>query len=151
MDDRTLPRAALLLGCAGLLPAFGALIGLWLAPGAWRQYAFYLGAAYPAIILSFLGGAWWGLASARASRERLPALLTLSICPSLVAVAILLALTPARLALLSLVIGLTPLVDRALAAQGLTPPWWMRLRAPLSTGLSLLTLAVAATTLVRGA
>ena len=38
---------------------------------------------------------------------------------------------------------LTPLVDRRLAALGLAPHWWMRLRVPLSVGLALLTAIVA--------
>lgn len=136
-DPRRVPRAVLAFGAAGLIPPVataGALIALPAEPA--RDLAWIVLVFYGQAILSFLGGAWWAFA-ARAPRL---GLLALAIAPSLVAVALLLAMLSPELrmpatAALALVIAATPLADRALGA--LTPAWWMRLRVPLSIGLAL--------------
>ena len=97
--------------------------------------------------MSFLGGIWWGLAAARV--ELAPEWLWLAaVAPSLYSVGTLLVLpfdADARTALflLSAALPFTLLVDRELVAIGLAPPWWLRLRAPLSLGLALLTALLA--------
>ena len=57
-----LPR---LLGLAGLLPQL-AIMGLVLvsAQNEWRDAAIAMAALYAGLILSFLGGTWWGIAAA---------------------------------------------------------------------------------------
>lgn len=137
VDPRKVPRSVLAFGGAGLIPPVataGALIALPAEPA--RDIAWIVLVFYGQAILSFLGGTWWTFA-ARAPRA---GLLALAIAPSLIAVALLLAmLSPAlrmpATALLALAIAATPLADRALGA--LTPTWWMRLRVPLSIGLAL--------------
>ncbi|WBH17412.1 DUF3429 domain-containing protein [Sphingomonas radiodurans] len=145
----SLPRRARLLGYAGLLPQ-AAVVAL-LASGStwWRFAALSLGYAYAAIILSFLGGMWWGLAASRP--DRCPAWVwPVAVAPSLVALATAIpwavgaAWPGPSLALLGVSLLLSPLVDRRLVAAGVAPGWWMSLRVPLSIGLGLLTLAVAA-------
>ena len=59
-DNRSLPRGMLVLGWSGLLPFIGALALAALAPG-WHDVALTAFIAYAAVILSFLGGARWGL------------------------------------------------------------------------------------------
>lgn len=114
---------------------------------AWRFGALALGWLYAALIFSFLGGLWWGLAAA--ARTRAPSwLYGVSVLPSLVALA---SLTPwligepwpgPSLVWLGIGIFASPLVDRRIAALGLTPPWWLPLRLLLSAGLGLMAVAM---------
>lgn len=134
MTDRSIPPAPLLLGLAGLLPFWGLAIGLLVAPVAgWTapQLAFAL-AAYGAVIVSFLGGIRWGLATAapRAAAVQYG----LAVMPSLLAWAALALPVVQSLAGLGLVaLGLGAL-DRALVTAGLAPVWFGRLRLILSVG-----------------
>lgn len=139
MTDRLSPTARL-LGFAGLLPQF-AFVGLQIArpdPG-WSMLAF----AYGALILSFLGGIWWGVAAGRDGDDA--RLVAVAVVPTLVAMALLiLALNRLTLrwplVLLGSVIMLTLLVDRHLVDRRDVPAGWMRLRVPLSLGLGALTI-----------
>ena len=139
------PASALALGYAGLLPPLAgiALRGAEWATGHPTTQASALllvgGLLYGGLILSFLGGTWWGAASARREGPALRRWLTLSVMPSLVALLCLVAgLGNARGggALLGVALLLTLLVDRSLVAERLVPGWWMRLRVPLSIGLA---------------
>ncbi len=144
-----MPLAAALLGAAGLLPPLLALF-VRLAAGAEPETPLpgmmgALAQIYSALILSFLGGIWWGVAMARVPAERLPQLLALAVAPSIIGLLLIgLSLGWPVLAstLLGLVIIATPLVDRALRKRRLVPPWWMRLRLPLSLALGLLTIGL---------
>ena len=129
------------LGFAGLLPQIG-FVGMALVTGdtGWRILAF----TYGALILSFLGGIWWGFGVNRA-RGAQARLLALSVCPSLavlvVAAAAMATLTLGwPLAALGTLIALTLFVDRSLIRAGDAPVGWMALRAPLSLGLGALTI-----------
>lgn len=141
------PRA---LGIAGLLPQIAfALLALFAAE-EWRELARGGGALYASLILTFLGGAWWGIAAGAPAAERRGSLSWLwiaAVLPSLFAWALLalwlwdfLALEPILVMLgAALLVALG--VDWRLAS--LAPRWWMHLRAPLSIGLGLLTFALA--------
>jgi Protein of unknown function (DUF3429) len=142
----SIPLPPRLLGLAGLLP-MAALLLLVLGGGdAWRWSALALGWFYAALIFSFLGGLWWGLAAAS---ERAPTWLwSIAVLPSLLALA---TLAPwligepwpgPSLVLLGIGIALSPLVDRRLAALGLAPRWWLTLRVLLSSGLGLMAIAM---------
>ncbi|WP_375272607.1 DUF3429 domain-containing protein [Sphingomonas sp.] len=134
-------RVAFALGFAGLLPQVGAVVlaGLGIGDGA------LIALAYGALILSFLGGMWWGLAMFRRAGQSI--LVALAVVPSLVAGAIL-ALAAVRLPIGLVAMGcailLTLPVDRWLVARGAAPANWMRLRVPLSIGLGALTIAAGA-------
>lgn len=137
-----LPRVALGLGYAGLLPQI-LCIAMILAGHEWRYAALAGGFAYAAAIFSFLGGVWWEQA-VQSGRATAGAYL-LSVLPSLVAVALFLPWTfgwewpgPALLYLGALIL-LSPLVDRAL---GFAAPDFLRLRWQLSAGLGGLTIAL---------
>jgi hypothetical protein len=136
-----LQRPAFLLGYAGLLPAFAALGTAIAGPPEWRELAFRAGALYAGLILSFLGGAWWGL-STRADAEKAWPFYLMSVLPSLAALALLMLLTPPRLVVLGGLIALTLPVDRLLVKSGLAPANWMLLRVPLTVGLSLATVGL---------
>ena len=143
------PVLARLRGYAGLLPQAAVVAVLASGSSWWHFAALALGYAYAALILSFLGGLWWGLAASQSSR--CPAWTWLAaVVPSLVSLATALpwaigaAWPGPSLIVLGLALLFSLLVDRRLAADGLAPGWWMTLRIPLSAGLGLLTLAIAA-------
>ncbi len=146
---RRVPMAALLLGIAGLLPPLMALF-VRLAAGAGSEsqlpgMAGALAQIYSALILSFLGGIWWGVAVARVPAEEQAPLFGLAVAPSILALSLVgLSLRWPMIAstLLGLVIVATPLVDHALRRRRLVPPWWMRLRLPLSLALGALTIGL---------
>lgn len=139
-------RAAHLLGYAGLLPQAIAL--LFVAIARWRDDDFAwadgagsavaLGTAYPLLILSFLGGIWWGFAMRRHAGQG--ALAALAVTPSLAALALLgLLAATGHIGLTLVAIGstimLTLLIDRRLTRREEVPDGWMQLRIPLSLGL----------------
>lgn len=143
MSPPPLPRW---LGLAGLLPQLAVAAIVFSGDNALRFSALSLGYAYAALILSFLGGLWWGLG---AGVERPPEWLWIAaIVPSLLALGTAVPWAtgepwpgPSMIVLgIALIAALG--IDRALGVRGLTPPWWMALRLPLSLGLGLLTIAV---------
>lgn len=134
------PPVPRLLGLAGLLP-MAALLCLVLGGGPeWRWSALALGWFYAALIFSFLGGLWWGLAAAAGGRAP-NWLWWAGIAPSLLALTTLIPWLIGdpwpgpSLVLLGIAIGLSTLVDRRIAALGLAPRWWLALRLILSIGL----------------
>jgi hypothetical protein len=148
METRMSPSTRA-LGAAGLLPLVGVVAVLLTGPDqALRAAALIIGHAYAALILSFLGGLWWGLAAA--AGDRAPRWLwAAAVVPSLWAFATLglvglgLLGIEAALALTGAGLWLALFVDRTLVAQQLAPRWWMALRLPLSLGLGGLTLLAA--------
>jgi len=144
--DSPLPRPALWLGIAGLLPFLAAAVLCWTAPEEWRGIALYALAAYGAVILSFLGAVHWGLALRAPAAEAWAAAprLGLGVVPSLVAWAGL--LMPAGPGMLLIALGLlaTAGVESVAARRGLLPPDYLRLRWGLSLGAAACVLAGAA-------
>lgn len=144
MPNFGVSRTAHLIGLAGLLPQAVAVILIVTGRGAFGFWAgVLLALAYGAIILSFVGGVWWGFAMRRDAGQA--ALAAISVIPSLVALALVIAAAATGLAHLALIalgvaIALTLLVDRYLVATGEAPAGWMRLRIPLSLGLGLITI-----------
>ena len=137
--------AAFGLGFAGLVPQLAAVV---LTLGGEHVAAFgrLIATGYGVLILSFLGGMWWGIAMRREQRQG--RLVALAVLPSLVAAAILAWAglsadegAPGPLLALGVAIMLTLLVDRHLVSTGEAPQGWTALRAPLSLGLGLLTFA----------
>jgi hypothetical protein len=143
-----MPAAAIapttrLLGYAGLLPQLAA--AALVASGRGELYFFgrVLALVYGIVILSFLGGVWWGFAVRRTSGQG--ALAAVAVVPSLAGVALMIAVQfglplPRALVLLGVTVALTLLVDRRLATTGDAPAGWMHLRIPLSLGLGGLTI-----------
>lgn len=139
------PRTARLLGLAGLLPQLAAGYVL-LENNDWHYTALSMAYAYAALILSFLGGLWWGLA---AQAKNAPGwILYAAVVPSLIALASawpwatgqpwpgpsMIILGAALIAALG--------VDWQLQKSGVAPPWWLSLRVPLSVGLGGITLLI---------
>jgi hypothetical protein len=147
MQGQDLPAAARWLGMAGLLPAVASVAALLLPLDAGVQLlAAHAGAVYAALILSFLGGTWWGFAARAGVSGWSP--WGLAVMPALAAWALLMALAPARIVALGVLVMASLMIDRLLVDRGIAPGWWMRLRTPLSLGLGGLTIMLGA--LARG-
>ena len=138
-SDARVPRAALALGLAGALPfAWGVLTLVWddaAALGAEllgpRFVGPYVQLFYGSVILSFMSGVLWGFAT-RASGAVETTGYALSVLPALWAF-FLTGGGPVS-ASVNLAFGFAGLLalDWLFWRQGLTPPWWMRLRIPLT-------------------
>ncbi|WP_158292036.1 DUF3429 domain-containing protein [Paracraurococcus ruber] len=134
LRDPPLPRPALWLGPAGLLPFLAAALLAWTAGAEVAGFARFALAAYGAVILSFLGAVHWGLAlrapaaEAGATAPRLG----LGVVPSLIAWAALLLPPGPGLVLLALGLLGTAAVETVAARRGLLPTGYLRLRWALS-------------------
>ncbi len=131
------------LGLAGLTPMAALLAAVLVGGDGWRYAALALGWGYAAVIFSFLGGMWWGLAASGGAAT--PGWLwAAAVVPSLAALMTLVPWLIAEpwpgpsLVWLGLMIGASPLVDRRVAALGLAPPWWLGLRLRLSAALGVM-------------
>ena len=137
----SIPRPALMLGLAGLLP-FGwgvatllipALHDLTLATIGPRFTGPYVLISYGSVILSFMSGVLWGFA-ARGAENRFSGY-ALSVLPALW-VFFMVGGGPSQ-ALSALLVGYLALlrIDWQFAVWGLAPGWWMRLRLILTAGV----------------
>ncbi|WP_375428448.1 DUF3429 domain-containing protein [uncultured Sphingomonas sp.] len=136
-------RTTRLLGFAGLLPQLAAAALVASGRGELHFFGRVLALVYGIVILSFLGGVWWGFAVRRTDDQG--TLAAVAIIPSLAGVALMIAVQfglplPRALVLLGTTIALTLFVDRRLVATGEAPDGWMGLRVPLSLGLGGLTI-----------
>ena len=138
-----------LLGLAGLLPQLAALAIAFLGPEEWHELSRTIGALYAALIFTFLGGTWWGIAAGAPAAERRGGLAWLwvaAVTPSLLALALIGALIGGMLPLepVLVMLGAGLLVALGIDARlgSLSPRWWMQLRAPLSLILGAATIAL---------
>ncbi|WP_277968886.1 DUF3429 domain-containing protein [Sphingomonas echinoides] len=135
------------LGLAGLLPQLAAVAVVFGGDTSLHFSAIALGYAYAALILSFLGGLWWGIAAAAPKQPEW--IWVAAVVPSLIALASAIPWaigTPwpgPSLVVLGVALISALGVDLTLSRQGLVPAWWMSLRLPLSLGLGGLTLLLA--------
>lgn len=139
-----LPPLARILGFAGLLPQAAAVVVLLAGDADQQTAALGLAYAYAALIFSFLGGVWWGLAATTGLKAPKWVWIA-SVAASLLALTTSVVWAAgsdpaASLILLGVFIAASVLVDLKLKAAGLTPEGWLALRAPLSIGLGVLTL-----------
>lgn len=140
---RPVPRAALLLGAAGLLPTLAALAVVVFGDRPMQEWAFRAAGTYGACILSFLGGAWWGLAAARAHPRDLPIWLAIAVLPALGAWAAVWFLSSLSVGAMAAMFLACLWVDRELARRYVAPEWWLPLRLPLSLCMAALHLLLA--------
>ncbi|MFO7854316.1 MAG: DUF3429 domain-containing protein [Paracoccaceae bacterium] len=135
------PRPALWLGLAGLAPFLGLAVAAHVAPEPWDGEARRSLALYGVVILSFMGGCRWGLASAGLGEGASWWRLSVSVMPAILAwaamtigvTAALWASAPALVALFS--------ADVSLTRAGGAPAWWPALRLPLTAGATVCVLA----------
>jgi len=146
----SVPRSALLLGLAGLIPFFwGALTVVNTDIAQWgsrtlgaRFIGPYVQLFYGAVILSFMSGVLWGFAT-KADGAQATTGYILSVIPALWAF----FMTgggpvSASISLMAGFVGLLAL-DFMFWRWGLAPPWWMQLRV-LLTALVVASLSVTA-------
>jgi len=122
----TARRSAQLAGVAGLIPFLAPLGVAWGHP-PWAAVALEVQAIYAAVILSFLGGIYWGLALTREAGRWF----WISVLPSLWGWAAL--LLPDAVVPFSLAAGfaLMFVIDRAARQRGWVESWFPRLRLGL--------------------
>lgn len=136
----TIPRPALILGAAGLLPfLYGAATLIWpplsVIGFAWDMR--FSGAGllqiYGIVILCFMAGVIWGFAARAAQASVLALGLVFSVLPALLT--FFFAFSETRFALLVLMTGFAGLlaIDLWAVEAGIAPAWWLRLRLGLST------------------
>jgi len=142
----TVGESAMILGYAGLLPQVAAAATC--AFDQTMQTGAMFAFGYATLILSFLGGIWWGFAMLVGGRQG--GIACFAVAPSIIAAGLILlsvagvVALPLALVLLGTAVLLTLLVDRRLTTQGITPEGWMALRVPLSVGLGGLTIGIGA-------
>ncbi len=143
------PRAALVLGAAGLLPTILALGVLLLARRPEQDLAFRAAGIYGAVILSFLGGSWWGIAVSRGHPRDLPFWLGVAVLPALAGWAAAMFMGPGAVAGLSGLFLACLWVDRELGRRFVAPEWWLSMRLPLSLCMAGLHMIIAVVRVVR--
>lgn len=145
-DQPSLDARARVLGYAGQVPQVLAVVLLTDLETRWIGLAGGFG--YAALIFSFLGGVWWGVAVSHPQAPRW--IYVAAVLPSLIALAAYLPwifgwVWPGpSLVVIGLCLILSPAVDREMALQLPLPDGWVALRSRLSVGLGLLTLLLAA-------
>ena len=134
-----IPRAALLLGLAGLIPfLWGAVttvfpdLGMWSARAIGPRFSGpYVGLFYGAVILSFMSGVLWGFA-ARLEGAQASTGYALSVIPALWAFFMTGGgPTGSAISLIAGFIGILGL-DWLFWRHGAAPEWWMSLRLALT-------------------
>lgn len=143
---KQVPRSALLLGLAGLIPfIWGGITSLYPALGQWGQMHLggrfigpYIQLFYGAVILSFMSGVLWGFAT-KATGKLATIGYALSVIPALWA--FFMTGGGPTAAAMNLIFGFLALLllDWYFWRLKLAPPWWMQLRIPL-TGIVILSL-----------
>jgi hypothetical protein len=138
-DDHRIPRPALTLGLAGLLPfLWSAATHLFPALAAWAAQFLppmflgaYVGLTWGTVILAFMSGVLWGFATKAEGREASIAF-SLSVIPALWGfVMVSDASDTSAIFLAAGFLGLL-LLDATFQAWGLAPRWWLRLRVMLT-------------------
>jgi hypothetical protein len=145
MTTDVIPRPALLLGWAGVIP-----FALLTASSVLDIYPWFLDPrtalrAYGACILSFMGGAQWGVLLPREEGHAPFFRYLVSVLPALLA--FLCLLIPDTPGLIGLIVGFSALLvyDLSTVRQGLAPRWYASLRIQLTlTVVVLLGIAVLA-------
>ncbi len=145
---KSVPTIVWLLGLSGLLPFVGLAL---LLSGAFSDLDRLRGLlspdaagnallTYAAIILSFMGGAQWGLSMRAPSREANSAQLgyVVSVMPALLAWFAIL-LSPPAAAMLIMAAGFCALLafDLTTVRNGIAPAWYPALRFPLTIMVTL--------------
>ena len=139
----TIPIGPMLLGIAGVIPFVGAVAIIIFGPPRHVEAATFSLLAYGAIILSFLGGILWGSILARGITDignGQIRLLVIGVLPSLCGWVALLVGPNIGLPLMAIAFLFVLVVDLSSTRDGLLPPWYPRLRIPLTISVALLLL-----------
>jgi len=134
-DTNKVPPGAGWLGALGALPFIGLACAIPFLTGGPRLFSVHALLAYGAVILSFLGGVHWGMAIRSPSawdNAKLTGQLILSVIPSLAGWAGLLVGGTAGLFILAISIAAMLFADIRASRLGDAPPWYPKLRVPLT-------------------
>ncbi|MDT8854530.1 DUF3429 domain-containing protein [Paracoccaceae bacterium Fryx2] len=134
-----IPRAALILGLAGLIPfLWGAVSQFFPALGDWGQQVLgprfvgpYVTLSYGTVILAFMSGVLWGF-SMRATGREAAVGYVFSVIPALWAFFFIGGGPVSAAIWLAAGFVLLIVLDWMFWRQGLAPDWWLRLRAMLT-------------------
>lgn len=130
------PSPAIWLGGAGVVPFLACALLALLGPEPGASWAVQVMVCYGAVILSFLGGIQWGLATGSADpTDVLTRRLGLSVLPSLVGWGALLLPVLWGLLVLFAAFALVLFLDLQATRRGEAPAWFPRLRVPLSVAV----------------
>jgi Protein of unknown function (DUF3429) len=138
-DDHRIPRPALILGLAGLIPFLWSAAthlspelarwaGQWLSP---MFLGAYVGLTYGTVVLSFMSGVLWGFATKAEGTEAAVAY-TLSVLPALWVFFMVTDASATSVIFLAAGFAGLLLLDAMYSAWGLAPRWWLRLRVMLT-------------------
>ena len=133
--ETKVPSIAAWLGGLGAVPFIGLAGATPFLAAAPRNLVVHALIGYGATILSFLGGAHWGLAISPqniSDRENLPARLIVSVIPSLVGWSALLVAETTGLFILAVGVAALLWVDLRAARLSQVPSWYPKLRIPLT-------------------
>lgn len=125
------PRPALVLGFAEVIPLLACAIGAWLGGRGASLQLVSAEIGYGAIVLGFLGAVHWGLAIAEGAADNWRRLLP-AVLPALLGWIALLLPAPSGLAILALGFAGTDAAERAAVTANRAPVWYAALRKPLT-------------------
>jgi hypothetical protein len=130
----SIPRPALWLGTAGLVPFVVLTSALFALPDHTRLQMLFWLTAYAAVILSFVGALHWGVAMVHAQMREADRTLYMgwSVVPALAAWVSLLLPAKTGLLLMAATFAVHFAADRQLAQRFSLPGWYLRLRAGLT-------------------
>lgn len=127
------PRTALWLGLAGLIPFVSGGIGVWLNVLGDIRFALPLVVlAYGCLIAAFLGGVRWGAAMQNNQAAHLPRQLILAIMPTLIALVAFMLPLPQAFTLLIVLFVAQGVLDLNAVQQNRLADWYAPLRLLLT-------------------
>ena len=129
-----IPRSALWLGLAGLLPFISGGMGVWVSALGDIRFALPLIVlAYGCLIAAFLGGVRWGAAMQNHEADNLPGQLIIAIMPTLMALVAFMLPLPQAFTLLIVLFVAQGVLDLTAVQQGRLADWYAPLRILLTT------------------
>ena len=129
----TVPRSALWLGLAGLIPFISGGIGVWLSALGDIRFALPLIVlAYGCLIAGFLGGVRWGAAMQNNEADHLPRQLIIAIMPTLMALVAFMLPLPQAFTLLIVLFVAQSVLDLTAVQQTRLVDWYGPLRILLT-------------------
>jgi hypothetical protein len=134
--DRT-PLPAIILGGSSVLPLMISVCIVAVAPDAFGLPVVHIAIVYAAVILSFLGGMYWGMASAILAADPGAAapygILACSVVPALIGWVAVFLPSPIGPGVLAVTFVAVLMLDRRCRRLGYVAGWWMELRIWLTS------------------
>ena len=131
INQQPLPRLAVMLGYAGLIPFVVLSLAIWLLPFKYHVLINQALLLYASLILAFMGAIHWGLAMLQTDRNYQRQLL-FSVIPALVAWFAFFLPEMLNYSVLIVAFALLCLFDTRMSKTGRAPDWYPRLRSPLT-------------------